>query len=74
MKADPDTLLIDPLLPPDPEAVLKLIDQLVGGRVAILTTVPYHVRSAEELWRRYRDSAETTIWGHPAAAKRLTDR
>jgi hypothetical protein len=74
VRADPDTLLIDPLLPPDPEPVLKLIDQLVGGRVAILTSVPYHVRSAEELWHRYRDSAETTIWGHPAAAKRLTDR
>ena len=74
VKADEDTLLIDPLLPPDPEAILKLIDQLVEGRVAILTTVPYHVRSAEELWRHYRGAAETTIWGHPAAAKRLTDR
>ena len=35
VKADEDTLLIDPLLPPDPEAVLKLIDQLVEGRAEI---------------------------------------
>jgi hypothetical protein len=74
VRADGDALLIYPLLPPDPEAVLALVDQLAGNRVAILTTVPYHVRSAEDLWLRYRDSAETTIWGHPAAAKRLEDR
>jgi hypothetical protein len=74
VEADGPLLLLDPLLPPDPEAVLALTDKLAGRRVAILTTVPYHVRSAEELWRRYRSTADTTIWGHPAAAKRLSDR
>ena len=32
------------------------------------------MRSSEELWRRYRNDAETTIHGHPACAKRLEDR
>ena len=72
--ADGDLLLLDPLLPPDADPVLRLLDELAGDRVAILITVPYHVRSAEDLWRRYRGSAETAIWGHSAAAKRLTDR
>jgi hypothetical protein len=67
------TLLIDPLLPPDPSSVLAVIDENIGKRLAVLITVPYHVRSAEELWKRYRDSAETTIHGHPACLKRLDD-
>ena len=73
-QAGDTTLLIDPLLPPDPSSVLTVIDEAVGKRVAILITIPYHVRSAEELWKRYRDRAETTIHGHPACAKRLEDR
>jgi hypothetical protein len=68
------TLLIDPLLPPQPEQVLETIDHNLGDRLAILITIPYHVRSAEELWRRYEKDAETTIHGHPASAKRLDDR
>jgi hypothetical protein len=73
-QAGDTTLLIDPLLPPEPEPVLETIDGTLGRRVAILITIPYHVRSAEELWRRYRKDAETTIHGHPACAKRLEDR
>jgi hypothetical protein len=73
-KAGDDTLLIDPLLPPEPDQVLRMIDGALGDRLAILITIPYHVRSAEELWRRYRKNAETTIHGHPAAARRLEDR
>jgi hypothetical protein len=68
------TLLIDPLLPPDPSPVLETVQTALRKRLAILITIPYHVRSAEELWRRYRKDAETTIHGHPAAAKRLEDR
>jgi hypothetical protein len=67
-------LLIDPLLPPEPEPVVEVLDRAAGKRVAILITIPYHVRSSEELWRRYRKDAETTIHGHPACAKRLSDR
>jgi hypothetical protein len=67
-----DTLvLVDPLLPQEREPVQELLDRLVAGRVAIVTTIPYHVRSSEELWRRYRERADVTIHGHPAAAKRL---
>jgi hypothetical protein len=70
-------LLIDPLLPEDEQAassVLNTIDGALAGRLAILITIPYHARSSEELWRRYRDEAETTIHGHRAAANRLDDR
>jgi hypothetical protein len=69
-------LLIDPLLPEDEAeaaSVLEVLDSQLGDRVAILVSIPYHVRSSEELWRRYRNDAETTIHGHAAAAKRLKD-
>jgi hypothetical protein len=73
-QAGDTTVLIDPLLPPDPSSVLAVIDQTLASRLAILITIPYHVRSAEELWQRYRMNADTTIHGHPACAKRLGDR
>jgi hypothetical protein len=72
-QAGDTTLLIDPLLPPQPGPVLRAIDSTLGGRLAILISIPYHVRSSEELWRRYRKEAETTIHGHRACAKRLND-
>ena len=72
-QAGDTTLLIDPLLPPDPGPVLATIDATLTGRLAILITIPYHVRSSEELWRRYRKDAETTIHGHRACTKRLKD-
>lgn len=71
VQAGDDTLLIDPLLPPDPEQVLELIERTLRERLTMLITIPYHVRSSEELWRRFRGQAETTIRGHPACAKRL---
>jgi hypothetical protein len=70
------TLLVDPLLPEgeaEAQEVLDTIDATLAGRLAILITIPYHVRSSEELWRRYRKDAETTIHGHRACAKRLKD-
>jgi hypothetical protein len=72
--AGDDVLLIDPLLPPEPQGVLDLVDGLLGPRLAILISVPYHVRSSEEIWRRYRGSTDCAIWGHAACAKRLRDR
>jgi hypothetical protein len=73
-QAGDTTLLIDPLLPEqDADGVLDAIDGALRDRLAILITIPYHVRSSEELWRRYRKQAETTIHGHPACAKRLED-
>jgi hypothetical protein len=70
------SLIIDPLLPEDEDAaasVLDSIDAVVADRVAILITIPYHVRSSEEVWRRYSKDAETTIHGHRACTKRLKD-
>ena len=68
------TVLIDPLLPPKPQPVLDVADEQIVDRLAILITIPYHVRSSEELWKRYRNDAETTIHGHPACVKRLEDK
>jgi alkanesulfonate monooxygenase SsuD/methylene tetrahydromethanopterin reductase-like flavin-dependent oxidoreductase (luciferase family) len=72
---DGTLLLIDPLLPPDPEPVLDVLDERAGAstRVAILISIPYHVRSSEKLWKRYRKGHEVTIHGHRACAKRLND-
>ena len=75
-QAGDTTLLIDPLLPEDEaqkDDVLGTIDATLDGRLAILITIPYHVRSSEELWARYRDEAETTIHGHHGCTKRLKD-
>ena len=72
-QAGDTTLLIDPLLPPDPGPVLRTIDGALQKRLAILITIPYHVRSSEELWRRYANDVETMIHGHRACTKRLED-
>lgn len=71
-KADDGTLLlIDPLLPEQgQDAVLDVLDEQAGDRVAIVISVPYHVRSSEELHKRY----DATIHGHRAAAKRLNSK
>jgi hypothetical protein len=74
IQAGDDTILIDPLLPPEPEAVLQLIDEQLDGRLSMLITIPYHVRSSEEIRKHFRQHAEITIWGHPACRKRLQDQ
>jgi hypothetical protein len=76
LKTDEQMLLIDPLLPEDEgesRDVLAKIEDKLGDRLVILISIPYHVRSSEELWRRYGKDTETTIHGHPACAKRLQD-
>ncbi len=68
-------LLIDPLLPEQPAGELfALLDGEASrvGRIAILTTMTYHVRSSEALWERYRHEHTVSIHRHPAARKRLT--
>ena len=67
-----DVLLLDPLVDGDDDPVLDVLDDLVRGGVRILVTMPYHTRSSESLWRRYR-SAKARIYGHPAVATRLAD-
>jgi hypothetical protein len=61
------TFLIDPLVVDD--AGWERLDGVVRGDLAILVTIPYHVRSAEAAADRYG----ATIWGHPACARRLGD-
>jgi len=71
--------LVDPLLPPDGSAqhdeVVARLDELAAAapRLDILVTIPYHTRSAERLYRRYREQVAAAIWGHPAVAKRFLD-
>jgi hypothetical protein len=71
LRSGDDTVLIDPLLPPDPDPVLQLIEDNLGNRLSILVTIPYHVRSSETIWQRFRNKAKTTIHGHRACARRL---
>jgi hypothetical protein len=71
LRTGDDTVLIDPLLPPDPDPVMQLVEDNLGERLSILITVPYHVRSSEAIWQRFRKQAKTAIHGHPACAKRL---
>ena len=71
--------LVDPLLPaPDSPAgrsVQPRLDDLVAAAPSldILVTIPYHTRSSEALFWRYRDRLPVALWGHPAVAKRFTD-
>jgi hypothetical protein len=66
------TLLIDPVAHKDHDPVLDELDDLVQPRVQILVTMPFHTRSAEAVWRRYR-TAGAMIHGHRDVATRLTD-
>lgn len=72
-------VLIDPLLPPRGAHARTELERALerlareASRLDIMITVPYHTRSAEELFMRYRDALPTAIWGHRAVAKRLTD-
>ena len=69
-----DTILVDPLVAGETEALLTALDEVVRGRVRILVTTPFHVRGSELLWRRWRDRHEVTIYGHEHCATRLDDR
>lgn len=67
-----DVVLVDPLVVGDGDPVVGVLDDLVGSNVRIFVTMPYHTRSAEWLWRRYR-RGQARIYGHPAVATRLGD-
>jgi len=70
---------VDPLLPatgaPGRAEVDRALERLAreASRLDITITIPYHARSAEELFLRYRDALPTAIWGHRAVARRFTD-
>jgi hypothetical protein len=70
LEAGDDLLLVDPLVPEDDASVLELLDELAAKRTtSSLITIGYHVRSAEELAKRYGGR----IYGPPTCAKRLED-
>jgi hypothetical protein len=68
-----ELLLLDPLVAGEDDPALAMLDDLVRARVRILVTMPFHARSSESLWRRYR-KAKSRIYGHPDVATRLSDR
>ena len=72
LTVDGETLLVDPLVEGDDDPALGVLDDLAGGRVRILISKPFHTRSAEPLWRRYR-RAQARIYGHREVATRLGD-
>jgi hypothetical protein len=71
--------LVDPLLPPpgtdERDDVGRLLEDLVtqAVRLDIMITIPYHTRSAEELYARYHTRLDAAVWGHPAVARRLRE-
>ena len=70
-------ILIDALLPPhaDPHrsTLLMELDTRVSDarHIHVIAVSPYHSRSAEELYRRWRDSRPTSLWGHARVRSRL---
>jgi hypothetical protein len=63
-------VLVDPLVP---DEVWPRLDALAERRAAVATliTIPYHVRSSEEVLARY--GARASVWGHAAVARRMRD-
>jgi glyoxylase-like metal-dependent hydrolase (beta-lactamase superfamily II) len=74
------TILVDPLSGPlgrEPDdALLAALDEIVGGRIRIVITTPFHVRASDLLWRRWRERHEVAVYGHEQCVhpERLTDR
>lgn len=71
-----DTLvLVDPQAPADAERFWAELDALVetsgAGRIAVLITIHYHVRSATDVYRRYRDRLDVSVLAHPSVRERL---
>ena len=62
-------LLIDPLAPPERERFWLALDGLVAGRpLAVLLTVFWHQRGAQEVLERYPGA---TLWANERAVDRL---
>jgi hypothetical protein len=67
---DKSLVLVDPLVP---DYLWPRLDDLVAERatVAALVTIPFHLRSGDEVLAHY--GAKASVWGHPAVAKRMRD-
>ncbi len=73
VRTDGVALVIDPLLPSDPAPAHELVNEIAGGgEIAVLITMPYHVRDAERI--RLEHGKRCTIWGHEACTGRLERR
>ena len=73
LHAAEETILIDPLVPAADDDLAATLDGLVRERVRILITIPYHVRSCEQLRDRWTGDREVTIHGHALVGRRLAD-
>ena len=73
-----ELVLIDPMLPPEPEAAerfLAALDQGVHGRNAplhVLVTVHWHERHAPEIVERYTAAPGAELWAPALAVPRLS--
>ena len=71
--------LVDPLLPAEgdehADEVLGRLDGLAAaaGRLEILISIHYHIRSGEKLLRRYRDRMPVRLWANKTTARRMDD-
>jgi glyoxylase-like metal-dependent hydrolase (beta-lactamase superfamily II) len=71
---DVGTIVVDPFVPREGEAVLAALAGLARGDVRILVTTPFHVRGAELVSRRLRERHAVAIAGHVHCATRLDER
>jgi hypothetical protein len=62
------TVLVDPLAPQGDGDFWPRLDGIVAGRLVVLITIGYHVRSTDDVCARYPD---TTVWGPRNTARRL---
>jgi len=76
LSAEGALALVDPLAPAEqPErlwsALDELIEQSAPERLAVLTTIHYHVRSAAAVARRYRGRLPVSVHGHASVRAAL---
>jgi glyoxylase-like metal-dependent hydrolase (beta-lactamase superfamily II) len=65
-------VLVDPQAPPEAPFWTEL-DRLCDRctALALMVTIPYHVRSSSAIYDRYRGRTSVSVWGHAAARRRL---
>jgi hypothetical protein len=78
LAVDGELVLVDPQAPPDDPGPLwaeldSLVEREAPERLAVLTTIHYHVRSAAEVARRYRSDLPVSVHGHASVGGLLGD-
>jgi hypothetical protein len=75
VESGPHLVLVDPLVPSEAEPFWAALDRLVersgARRLAVLITIHYHVRSAEPVFRRYRERLPVSVHGHRSVGELL---